>query len=258
MAEHPPFRRAANLSRPGIHHGFFGRRGGVSTGIFASLNCGLGSADVRDNALENRRRAAAALGADRLLTVYQHHSALAVTVTEPWPIEAPPRADAMVTAQSGIALGILAADCAPVLFVDEAAGVIGAAHAGWRGAVDGVLEATLATMEHQGARRANVVAAIGPVIGQGSYEVGAEFKTRFRDVDGAYGHFFASSERHGHFLFDLPAFVRHRLIAAGVPLVETISACTYRDEADYFSYRRATHRHEPDYGRNLSAILLLK
>jgi hypothetical protein len=255
MAEHPPFRTARALTLPGIAHGFFGREGGVSGGLYASLNCGLGSQDARENAAENRRRAASALGAGALDTAYQCHSADVIVVTGPW-TSAPPRGDAMVTRVPGIALGILAADCAPVLFADVKARVIGAAHAGWRGALDGVLEATVRAMESQGVERRRIVAAIGPCIGKLSYEVGAEFEARFHATSEAYADFFLPADRGGQFFFDLPGFVRNRLLACGLAAIETVACDTYAEEARYFSYRRATHRNEEDYGRNLSAIVL--
>jgi hypothetical protein len=255
MAEHPPLRTAGALAAPGIAHGFFGREGGVSGGLYASLNCGLGSQDRRENALENRRRAASALGVEALNTAYQHHSADVIVVTGPW-TSAPPRGDAMVTRVAGIALGVLAADCAPVLFSDAEARVIGVAHAGWRGALDGVLEATVRAMEGQGAQRSRIVAAIGPCIGATSYEVGTEFEARFRATTGTYADFFKPADGGGHFLFDLPGFVAGRLLACGLGAIETVACDTYAEEALYFSYRRATHRDEADYGRNLSAIVL--
>lgn len=255
MADHPPFRAAANLAHAGIAHGFFGREGGVSSGIYASLNCGLGSSDARENTIENRRRITATLGVDALVTPYQCHSADVVAVTEPWS-GLPPRADGMVTNRPGIALGVLAADCAPVLFADPEANVIGAAHAGWRGALSGILENTLTEMENLGARRARIVAAAGPCIGPQIYEVGSELEAEFLAKSEAYSAFFRASKREGHFLFDLPGFARTRLLDAGIGSAETLDTCTYLEESRYFSYRRATHRGEADYGRNISAIFL--
>ncbi len=248
----------------GVTHGFFGRTGGVSDGIYASLNCGPGSGDARANVIENRRRVAEALGADALVTVGQIHSADVVTVTKPWEIGSGPAedartvplGDAMVTAVPGIALGILTADCAPVLFADAAAGVIGAAHAGWKGAITGVLEATLAAMETLGARRADVVAAIGSCIAQANYEVGPEFFARFVDAAAGNARYFGASGRDGYFRFDLEGFVADRLAAAGVGDVDRLGVCTYAQDADFFSFRRATHRGEKDYGREISAIML--
>jgi YfiH family protein len=249
--------KAANLAIPNIAHGFFGRQGGVSQGVYASLNCGPGSSDVRAGVLENRRRAIAALAPGaRLVTLYQIHSAEAVSVTEPWDIPQNPKADAMVTDRAGIALGILTADCAPILLADADAHVIGAAHAGWNGALAGVTESVLAAMERLGARRGRIRAAIGPCISQSAYEVGPEFEPRFRAADPANVRFFLPSPRAGHWQFDLPAYVAHRLRQGGVESVESINACTYGQDSAFFSYRRMTHRKEPDYGRQLSAIVL--
>jgi polyphenol oxidase len=251
---------AANLSAvSGIAHGFFGRQGGVSEGIFASLNCGFGSSDDPERVRENRARVAARLGAkeDRLITAYQVHSADVVTVAAPWARGDAPHADAMVTKVKGIALGVLAADCAPVLFADEVAGVIGSAHAGWKGALGGVLEAAVRGMEALGAARDRVRAAVGPCIGEGSYEVGAEFVVRFLDASSANRAFFLPSARAGHSLFDLTGYVAMRLRAAGVGDVAPLNICTYEQAERYFSYRRTTHCGEADYGRNLSAIMLM-
>jgi polyphenol oxidase len=230
---------------PKIVHGFFGRAGGVSKGIFASLNCGPGSGDARDDVMENRRRVAETLapGAE-LLTLYQIHSGEAVGVTAPWNIGEGPKADAMATNVPGLALGILTADCAPVLFADAEAGVIGAAHAGWKGALGGVTDSAIAAMEALGARRERIAAAIGPCISQANYETGPEFRERFPKE------FF--QDRH----FDLEAYVAERLAAAHIQNVARLAACTYAREADFFSFRRATHRGEADYGRQVSAIVL--
>jgi len=230
---------ASNL---GVRHGFFGRTGGVSSGIYASLNCGPGSGDDRASVTENRRRVSQAMRGAKLLTLYQIHSAEAVVVTEPW--EQGPQADALATDVPGLALGILTADCAPVLFADVEAGVIGAAHAGWKGAVGGVTDSAIAAMERLGARRERIAAAIGPCICQANYETGPEFRERFD------ARFFAG--RH----FDLEAYVAERLAKAGIANVERIAACTYAREDDFFSFRRATHRGENDYGRQVSAIVL--
>ena len=256
---------APNLTTlPGIVHGFFGRGGGVSTGIYDSLNCGPGSDDPRPNVLENRRRVAERLGAETLVTLGQIHSPTVLTVTQPWRIgdepEDDPRhiplGDAMVTAVPGIALGILTADCAPVLFADAQAKVIGAAHAGWKGALGGVLEATLDAMEALGARRARIAAAIGPCISQANYEVGPEFEARFAAADSRHGRFFVPADRDGHFRFDLEGFAADRLRDAGVDNIAALGVCTYARAADFFSFRRATHAKESDYGRELSAIVL--
>jgi len=249
---------------PGIMHGFFGRVGGISTGIFGSLNCGPGSGDPRANVLENRRRVAEKLGADSLVTLGQIHSPTVLTVTKPWRIgetagDDPkhiPLGDAMVTAVPGIALGILTADCAPVLFADPQARVIGAAHAGWKGALGGVLEATLDAMEALGGRRARIAAAIGPCISQANYEVGPEFEARFAAAGKRNAKFFVPSDRDAHFRFDLEGFATERLKSAGVDNIAALGACTYARPADFFSFRRATHAQEPDYGREISAIVL--
>jgi YfiH family protein len=252
----PPHARHESLDRPSVTHGFFGREGGVSGGIFDSLNCGFGSGDAREAVAENRARVAAALGAKDLLTVYQTHSPHVEVVRTPWQPGAAPRADAMVSDQPGIALGILTADCAPVLFADTEAGVIGAAHAGWKGAFGGVLEATLDAMRTLGAEPARITAVIGPAISSASYEVGPEFYDRFIAEAADNARFFTASARAGHHLFDLPGYVGGRLKRAGVSRVADIAACTYAKEQTYFSYRRTTHRREADYGRNVSAILL--
>jgi len=242
----------------GTRHGFFGRRGGVSEGIFASLNCGYGSDDKPEAVRENRTRAGRHLGVghDRVLTLYQIHSPDALVVRECWTREAPPKADAMATAEPGIALGILTADCAPVLFADAEARVIGAAHAGWKGALTGVIESAVGAMEGLGAKRARIAATIGPCITQPSYEVGDEFRARFVAAEAANAKYFGEGRRAGHWQFDLPGYVALRLSRLGLQSVNQIDRCTYADQDDYFSFRRTTHRGEPDYGRNLSAIVL--
>ena len=247
---------AANLRHPGIAHGFFGRRGGVSEGIFASLNCGPGSGDDRDKVIENRRRAMQPLGVARLVTLYQIHSPKAVIVTQPWDVGENPQADAMATNLPGVALGILTADCAPVLFADAEAGVIGAAHSGWKGARGGVVESTVAAMESLGASRARIAAAVGPCISQPSYEVDTKFRDGFVAGDASNVRFFAAGARAGHFHFDLEAYVTMRLKQAGLAQIEALSVDTYARDADFFSYRRATHKGEKDYGREISAIAL--
>ena len=249
--------KASALDAPGIAHGFFGRTGGVSRGIYDSLNCGPGSKDDRAHVMENRRRATEALAPGaRLVTCYQIHSADAVIVTEPWEIAANPKADAMATGRPGIALGILTADCAPILLADAEARVIGAAHSGWNGAISGVAESVVAAMVRLGAKHERIRAAIGPCISQPAYEVGPEFEARFRAADPGNARYFMPGARDGHFQFDLPAYAAQQLIETGIAEVETLAACTYAREADFFSYRRATHRKEPDYGRELSAIVL--
>ena len=248
---------SANLAASGIAHGFFGRKGGVSKGIYESLNCGPGSKDSRDNVMENRARATAALSPGAaLVTLYQVHSAEAVTVTAPWQIPDNPKADAMATDRPGIALGILTADCAPILLADPTARVIGAAHAGWNGALAGVVESVLAAMCRLGAKPGRIRAGIGPCISQRAYEVGPEFQLRFVSADADNARFFARSQRAGHWQFDLPAYVARRLKEVTVESVEILDACTYAREDEFFSYRRTTHRKEPDYGRELSAIML--
>ena len=242
----------------GIVHGFFTRTGGVSRGIYASLNVGLGSKDDRSAVLENRARVAALLkvAPGALVSPHQHHSADAIPVETPWDIADQPRGDALVTNRAGIALAISTADCGPVLFADAKARVIGAAHAGWRGALTGVLDATLVQMETLGANRADITAVLGPTISQTNYEVGQEFVDRFTAADSANARFFVASERAGHARFNLPAYIVARLQAAGVGTVADMARCTYAEEDAFFSYRRATHRGEDDYGRLMTAIAL--
>ena len=252
--------QSPELSRyDGIAHGFFTRRGGVSEGIYASLNCGPGSKDARAAVTENRRRVAAHLGvaSSHLLTAHQHHSTDAIVVTEPWTFDSMPKADALVTAKPGIAVAVLAADCAPVLFADPKARIVAAAHAGWKGALGGILESAVATMEHLGAHRDDIHAVLGPCIGPGAYEVGPEFEQRFVDTSAGYSRFFKRIAADARPYFDLPAFVLHRLSRLGLKGVESQSRCTYSDEGGLFSYRRTTHRREADYGRQISAIVLL-
>jgi YfiH family protein len=238
----------------GVAHGFIGRRGGVSTGILAGLNVGSGSKDDPALIAENRRRATeAVLPGGRLVTVYQVHSPDAVTVHAPFDEAARPHADALVTDRPGLALGILTADCAPVLFADREAGVIGAAHAGWKGAIGGVTDAAILAMEKLGAKRERIAAAIGPCIARASYEVDEGFFARFAQVDPATERFFADGKP-GHFQFDLEAYVMHRLAEAGLRTVEALGLDTYANEDRYYSFRRATHRGEPDYGRQISII----
>jgi YfiH family protein len=246
---------AKSLERPGIAHGFFGRTGGVSGGIYASLNCGPGSGDDKAHVAENRRRVREAMGAGELNTLYQVHSPNVVAVTGAWS-GTPPLADGMVTATPGIALGILTADCAPALLADAEAHVIGAAHAGWKGAIGGVIEATVAAMEALGAQRNRIAVAVGPCISQANYEVGPEFIARFAAEDPANARFFVPSARADHHKFDLEGYVADRLRAASVDRIETLGACTYARDADFFSFRRTTHRGEKDYGREISAIVL--
>lgn len=242
-----------------IRHGFFTREGGTSKGLYASLNCGAGSRDDPADIAANRARALAMLdiGPDALATVSQHHGSVVAIVDETWPAKGPaPAADALVTRRPGIALGILTADCAPVLFVDAKAGVIGAAHAGWRGAVGGILDATVAAMTGLGATPENIVAAIGPCIAQRSYEVGPEFPAPFLAEAAENRFFFAPTREEGHFFFDLPGYVARRLARLGLTEVARTPCDTCREESRFFSYRRATHKGEADYGRQLSAIVL--
>ncbi|MEM7057657.1 MAG: peptidoglycan editing factor PgeF [Pseudomonadota bacterium] len=235
----------------GVTHGFFTRDGGVSEGIYGSLNAGQGSSDDNGNVAENRRRIADHLAVDELVSLHQVHSPDVVVVTEPF--HKRPQADAMVTATQGLAIGVLTADCTPVLFCDRQANVVGAAHAGWKGALAGVLEATLDTMEALGAERRNTVAAIGPVISQRAYEVGPEFFERFLDEDMENARFFAGGQG-DRAMFDLPGFCLHRLREAGLNEAAWTGHCTYSDEERFFSYRRSCHRSEPDYGRLVAAI----
>ncbi|MBX9881445.1 MAG: peptidoglycan editing factor PgeF [Sphingomonas sp.] len=238
----------------GVKHGFLGRRGGVSSGVHAGLNVGTGSADEAAAIAENRALAvdAVAPGAT-LVTVYQIHSAEVVTVVAPIDFDERPRADAMVTATPGLVLGILTADCAPVLLADAQAGVVGAAHAGWKGAFAGVCEATVEAMVALGADRARIAAAIGPCIARASYEVDDAFFARFAEADPATERFF-SPGRAGHHQFDLEGYVASRLAAAGVTRIEALGLDTYADEDRFFSYRRATHARESSYGRQISLI----
>ncbi len=242
----------------GIRHGFFDRTGGVSQGIYASLNGGVGSSDKADNVTENRNRMAAALGVstDRFLTPYQIHSPDVVTVDAPWTPETRPRADALVTKTPSLAIGVSTADCGPLLFADAQAGVIGAAHAGWRGAFTGVIEATVAAMEKLGADRGRISAALGPTISQANYQVGPEFIERFLVADTENARFFVASEREGHALFDLNGYIAARMAQAGIAAFEDVGLCTYAEPALFYSYRRSTHQSEPDYGRHINAIAL--
>lgn len=238
-----------------VRHGFFTRRGGASSGIYRGLNCGLGSTDQREAVQINRARVAAAMDvpAENLSAVHQVHSADVQVITEPSPER--PRADAMVTNVPGLALSILTADCQPVLFCDAEAGVIGAAHAGWRGTLDGVLEATLDAMESLGAQRENTAAVIGPSISQRAYEVGPEFFDSFLSQDKDFARFFANG-KNGRYQFDLPALGLHKLREAGVGYAEWTRHCTYSDPEKFYSFRRATHAKEADYGRLISCIRL--
>ncbi|TMK40718.1 MAG: peptidoglycan editing factor PgeF [Alphaproteobacteria bacterium] len=242
---------------PGLRHAFFTRDGGVSSGIYAGLNGGLGSNDDPQNVAENRRRMAERMGVTphHFLSAHQIHSPDAVIASGPWAGASRPRADAIVTRTEGIAIGVTAADCGPILLADPNARVIGAAHAGWKGALTGILESTIEAMEKLGAERGGTVAAIGPMIRQQSYEVGSEFVERFIDAEADNAVFFVPSPREGHAMFDLAGFIRMRLENAGVLMIDDVGADTYSDER-FFSYRRSVHRKEPDYGRHVHAIAL--
>ena len=251
--------RATTLTKSaGIRHGFFTREDGTSRGVYASLNCGPGSGDDPQCVARNRARAMAALNVEpeRLCTVHQVHGAAVVVPDGPWPGGKPPKSDALVTRTANLAIGILTADCAPVLLADDTNGVIAAVHCGWKGALGGVAEAALEAMTALGADRARIVAAVGPCIAQNSYEVGPEFFDTFTREDAANEDFFVPSPKEAHWQFDLRGFVGHRLTSAGVERVELLRRDTCAEKAKFFSYRRATHLKEADYGRQLSAIVL--
>jgi YfiH family protein len=251
--------QAQSLSKlPGIRHGFFTRTGGVSEGLYESLNGGVGSEDSPDRVAENRARMAERLGVrpEHFLTCYQIHSPEVVVAETPWPATERPRADAIVTGVPNLAIGVSTADCGPVLMADPQARVIGAAHAGWRGALTGVIERTLASMEKLGAKRGRIVAAAGPMIRQPNYEVGQDLMDRFVAVEPNTVRFFKPAVRAGHAMFDLPGYIASRLRRAGIESIEDIGLCTYADPAQFYSYRRATHRGEADYGRHINAIAL--
>jgi YfiH family protein len=242
---------------PGLRHAFFSREGGVSGGIYAGLNAGIGSQDDPAHVAENRRRMAEQMGVapTHFLTVHQTHSPDVVVATAPWSAASRPRADAIVTRIEGLSIGASAADCGPILLVDPNARVIGAAHAGWKGALSGILESTVEAMEKLGAERDGMIAAIGPLIRQQSYEVGGEFVERFIEADAENALFFIPSMRDGHSMFDLAGFIRMRLENAGIPMIDDVGIDTYSDER-FYSYRRSVHRKEPDYGRHVHAIAL--
>jgi YfiH family protein len=242
---------------PGIRHGFFTRKGGVSSGVYQGLNCGVGSNDDRSNVLENRSRAASVIGvsANSLATPYQVHGTDAVVVNAAWEPGKGPKADAVVTNRPGIAIGVGTADCGPILLADAKAQVIGAAHAGWRGALSGIVESAVAAMEELGADREAIVAVVGPTISAANYEVGLELRKQFIAANSGNDRLFSPSPRPDHAMFDLPAFILSELQRTGVTPA-SIDLCTYADPDRFFSYRRATHRGEPDYGRLLSAIVL--
>jgi YfiH family protein len=257
MTSIPPHITAASLAHPGTRHAFFTRDGGVSTGVYASLNGGTGSRDEPEKVRENRNRMAAALGvpSERFLVPFQVHSADAIIVREPWQGERP-RCDGIVTDVPGLALGVTGADCGMLLFSDPKARVVAAAHAGWKGALNGILEATVTQMQRLGARRTEIAVALGPMISGKSYEVGPEFEARFVAAGADYQRFFTPSPREGHAYFDLPAFIAMRALEANVGSFEDLALDAYADESRFFSYRRMTHRGEADYGRLIAAIAL--
>ncbi|MCX7898845.1 MAG: peptidoglycan editing factor PgeF [Methylocystis sp.] len=251
-----PALSARNLLLPGLRHAFFTREGGVSDGVYASLNGGVGSNDEPSRVKENRARMAAHLcvAPERLLVPFQIHSADALHVREPWSADARPRCDGLVTTEKSLALGVTGADCGMLLFADTKAHVIGACHAGWKGALAGMIEATVAVMETLGARRDAIHVALGPCIGAKSYEVGADLVAQFAAKDRDYARFFTPSAREGHSMFDLPGFIAARVEKLGVASFENLAIDTYADEERCFSYRRSTHRKDTDYGRLVSAI----
>jgi len=249
---------ASTLALDGIRHGFFTREGGISGGFYASLNGGIGSNDSPAHVVENRTRMAAAIGVapNRFVTAYQIHSPQVVVAESPWASDARPRADAIVTRIRALAIGVTTADCGPILLADPKARVIGAAHAGWRGALAGVVEATVEAMQRLGAERGEIRAVLGPMIRQSNYEVGPDLIARFSAEDAASSRFFAHASRDGHAMFDLAGYIGSRLTRAGIQHVEDLGHCTYADPARFFSFRRTTHRAEADYGRHVNAIAL--
>lgn len=253
-----PLEARCLASLPGVRHGFFTRAGGVSGGLYASLNCGPGSADEGARVAENRARVGRHLGAGEanLVTLFQVHGATALAVAGPVRAQNRPRADAVVTRTPGLAVGVLTADCTPVLLADPEARVVAAAHAGWRGAAAGIIEAAIAEMERQGARRDRIRAAIGPTIGQAAYEVGPDFEAELLEGCPDNEKYFLRNKPNGRAHFDLPGFVVARLAAAGLPEIERQSPCTYENESLFFSYRRSQHRKEADYGRQIAAIVV--
>ena len=242
----------------GVRHAFFTRAGGVSSGIYASLNGGVGSKDDPSHVAENRARMAKTLGVapENFITAYQIHSPDVIVAEKPWRADARPKGDAVVTRVPGLAIGVTTADCGPILFADRKAGVLGAAHAGWRGAIGGVIEATLGAMEKLGARSENVVTALGPLIRQPNYEVGAEFFRTFIEASQDNERFFQNSTRPDHYRFDLPGYIAARLALTGVGAIDDCGLCTYAEPGRFYSYRRSQHRNEPDYGRHVNAIVL--
>jgi YfiH family protein len=250
-----PIRIDALSALPGLAHGFFTREGGVSEGIYASLNCGVGSQDSPAAAHENRARVVRCLGGRTLVSAYQVHGTTVAVMDERPPAERP-KADGLVTATPGVAVGVLTADCAPILFADAEAKVVGAAHAGWRGALAGIAEATVDAMERLGAARHRIHAAVGPCIGAQVYEVGPEFEAQFMERDPAAARFFSRAAPQGRPHFDLSGYVVSRVRQAGVAGVSAANVCNYTLEGRFFSYRRSQQRGEPDYGRQISAIVL--
>lgn len=250
---------ADELKLPGIAHGFFTRAGGHSTGLFTSLNCGLGSGDDPELVAMNRSVVARVLGVaeGQVATAHQVHSAEAIEVTTPWPVDARPKLDGLVTRTRGLVIGVLTADCGPVLFADAEAGLVGACHAGWKGALAGITDATIVLMEKLGAKRERMLAVLGPTIGQASYEVGPEFAEPFLRQSDGHSRFFKPTVKEGHQMFDLPGYLMLRLEQAGLGSARNLGLDTYADEAQFYSYRRATHRGEKDYGRLMSAIALV-
>lgn len=243
-----------------LSHGFFGKTGGVSAGIYESLNCGLGSNDERDKVLENRSRLVDALTSwptTPLVTPYQIHSAKCIAISEQWPKNIPQECDALATATPGLVIAIGTADCGPVLFADKQNGIVAAAHSGWKGAIGGVLENTISAMQSLGAERSNIVAILGPTISQVSYEVGAEFRENFLELSAANAIYFIEGRDPEHFQFNLPAYIVDRLRRCGIANADWTGQCTYLEEDSYFSYRRTTHKQEPDYGRQLAAISII-
>lgn len=243
----------------GIRHGFFTREGGVSGGVYVSLNCGFGSGDRYENVRQNRVRVAAKLGTNgaELVTVRQVHSSRVIVADASWQPEAAPEADAVVTRTPSLAVGVLTADCTPILFADSDAAVVAAAHAGWKGAKAGIIDSVIETMEGLGARRDRICVAIGPTISAAAYEVGPEFEAAFLDDDVANGKYFARPAPEARSHFDLPGYCRDRAQAARIAHVESLNLCTYQNESLFFSYRRSVHRAEADYGRQISAIVIM-
>lgn len=246
------------LDLPGIEHGFFTRNGGASSGIYQSLNCGFGSDDDKEHVAENRALIAKTMGvaSDKLITAHQVHSPDALAVTSGFADGQAPKLDALVTATPGLAVAILTADCGPILFADPEAKVVAAAHSGWRGAFSGVIETTIERMEELGARASNIIAVLGPTISKPNYEVDTAFMDNFTNTKPEWEQFFSEGNRQGHVQFDLPAFILHKLNSCGLALAINMDRCTYGEEDLLFSFRRSTHRNEPDYGRQISAIAL--